>query len=85
LRVDPGLVDVDTSLGYANEEAAGTGIVLTSTGEVLTNNHVVDGATSIRVTDVGNGRVYTATVVGYDRSSDVAVLKLKDAAGLKVA
>jgi len=42
---------------------------------------VVDGATSIRVTDVGNGRVYTATVVGYDRSSDVAVLKLKDAAG----
>jgi S1-C subfamily serine protease len=85
LRVDPGLVDVNTTLGYLSEEAAGTGIVLTSTGEVLTNNHVVDGATSIRVTDVGNGRVYTATVVGYDRSSDIAVLKLHDASALKVA
>jgi len=85
LRVDPGLVDVNTTLGYLSEEAAGTGIVLTSTGEVLTNNHVVDGATSIRVTDVGNGRAYTATVVGYDRSSDIAVLKLHDASALKVA
>ena len=83
-RVDPGLVDVDTNLGYANEAAAGTGIVLTSGGEVLTNNHVIDGATSIRVTDLGNGRAYTATVVGYDRASDVAVLKLRDASGLKV-
>jgi S1-C subfamily serine protease len=85
LRVDPGLVDVNTTLGYLSEEAAGTGIVLTSSGEVLTNNHVVDGATSIRVTDVGNGRAYTATVVGYDRSSDIAVLKLHDASALKVA
>jgi S1-C subfamily serine protease len=85
LRVEAGLVDVNTTLGVASEEAAGTGIVLTSTGEVLTNNHVIDGATNIRVTDVGNGRVYTATVVGYDRSSDIAVLKLHDASGLKVA
>ena len=84
-RVDPGLVDVDTTLSYENEEAAGTGIVLTSNGEVLTNNHVIDGATSIRVTDLGNGRVYTATVLGYDRSGDIAVLKLNGASGLKVA
>src|ERR1039457_5315593 len=85
LRVEAGLVDVNTTLGVASEEAAGTGIVLASTGEVLTNNHVIDGATNMRVTDVGNGRVYTATVVGYDRSSDIAVLKLHDASDLKVA
>ena len=84
LRVDPALVDVDTNLGYANQAAAGSGLVLTSSGEVLTNNHVIDGATSIRVTDIGNGRAYTATVVGYDRASDIAVLKLRDASGLKV-
>jgi len=83
--VDPALADVNTTLGYDAEEAAGTGIVLTSTGEVLTNNHVIDGATSISVTDVGNGRVYQATVVGYDRSGDVAILQLQGASGLKVA
>jgi S1-C subfamily serine protease len=76
---------VNTTLGYQSSEAAGTGIVLTSNGEVLTNNHVIDGATSISVTDIGNGRVYAATVVGYDRSSDIAVLHLSDASGLKVA
>jgi S1-C subfamily serine protease len=84
-NVDPAVVDVNTSLGYEAEEAAGTGIVLTSTGEVLTNNHVIDGATSISVTDVGNGQVYGATVVGYDRSSDIALLQLHGASGLKVA
>ena len=41
--------------------------MLTSNGEILTNNHVIDGATSISVTDVGNGKTYKATVVGYDR------------------
>jgi S1-C subfamily serine protease len=78
-------VDVNTTLGYEAEEAAGTGIVLTSNGEVLTNNHVIDEATSISVTDVGNGRVYSASVIGYDRSSDVALLQLHGASGLKVA
>jgi S1-C subfamily serine protease len=81
-KVDPGLVDVNTVLSYQNAEAAGTGIVLTSNGEVLTNNHVVEGATSIKVTDIGNGRTYNATVVGYDRSHDIAVLKLVGASGL---
>jgi S1-C subfamily serine protease len=83
--VDPGLVDIDTTLGYQSEEAAGTGIVLTSSGEVLTNNHVIDGATTISVTDVGNGKTYSASVVGYDRTSDIAVLQLHDASGLQTA
>ncbi len=81
-KVDPGLVDVVSTLGYQGGEAAGTGMVLTSSGEVLTNNHVIDGATSIKVTDVGNGRTYTAKVVGYDSSHDVAVLQLVGASGL---
>jgi S1-C subfamily serine protease len=84
-RVDPGLVDVVSTLGDQQATSAGTGIVLTSNGEVLTNNHVIDGATSIKVTDVGNGRTYTAKVVGYDASHDVAVIQLQNASGLTVA
>jgi S1-C subfamily serine protease len=83
-RVDPGLVDINTTLGeQGNAQAAGTGIVLTSSGEVLTNNHVIEGATDISVTDVGNQQTYSATVVGYDQSHDTAVLQLKNASGLK--
>jgi S1-C subfamily serine protease len=81
-RVDPGLVDVNTQLGLLGGAAAGTGMVVSSSGEVLTNNHVVDGATSVSVTDIGNGRTYNATVVGTDKSNDVAVLRLSDASGL---
>jgi len=82
-KVDPGLVDVVSTLGYQNGEAAGTGQVLTSTGEVLTNNHVIDGATSVKVRDIGNGRTYTAKVVGYNKTKDVAVLQLQNASGLQ--
>jgi S1-C subfamily serine protease len=82
-RVDPGLVDVNTTIDYGTAQGAGTGMVLTSNGEVLTNNHVIDGATSISVTDVGNGRTYAATVVGYSVTKDVAVLKLTGASGLQ--
>ena len=82
-KVDPGLVDIVTNLGYQNGEAAGTGMVLTSSGEVLTNNHVIRGATQIKARDVGNGRTYTAKVVGYDEKDDVAVLQLQNASGLQ--
>ncbi len=81
-RVDPGLVDIVTTLSYQQAQAAGTGMVLTRSGEVLTNNHVIEGATSIKVTDIGNGRTYQAIVLGYDRSRDVALLQLRDASGL---
>jgi S1-C subfamily serine protease len=84
-RVDPGLVDVTSTLGYQGATAMGTGIVLTSNGEILTNNHVVNGATSVSVTDIGNGKTYKATVVGYDASHDVAVLQLSGASGLTTA
>jgi S1-C subfamily serine protease len=84
-RTDPSLVDVISTLGYQQDTAYGTGIVLTSTGEILTNNHVVEGATSIKVRDVGNGKMYTAKVVGYDESVDAAVIQLENASGLTVA
>jgi len=84
-RVDPGLVDVTSTLGYQGATAMGTGIVLTSNGEILTNNHVVNGATSVSVRDIGNGKTYKATVVGYDASHDVAVLQLSGASGLTTA
>jgi S1-C subfamily serine protease len=84
-RVDPAVVNIVSTLGQQGASAAGTGIVLTSNGEVLTNNHVIRGATSIKATDVGNGRTYTAKVVGYDASHDVAVIQLQNASGLTTA
>jgi S1-C subfamily serine protease len=84
-KITPALVDVNTTFSFQSAEGAGTGIVLTSNGEILTNNHVVDGATSISVTDLGNGRRYAASVVGYDPVHDMAVLQLKNASGLKTA
>ena len=82
-KVSPALVDINTNLSYQNEAAAGTGMVLTANGVVLTNHHVIDGATSISVTDVGNGKTYQANVVGYDRTGDIAVLQLANASGLQ--
>jgi S1-C subfamily serine protease len=84
-KVAPGLVDVNSTFGYQQVGGAGTGIVLTANGEVLTNNHVIDGATKISVTDLGNGKTYAARVVGYDPVHDMAVLQLSGASGLKTA
>jgi S1-C subfamily serine protease len=81
--VKPGVVDISTTLGYKSEFGAGTGIVLSPSGEILTNNHVIRGATSVRVTDVDNGQSYAAVVVGYDIAHDIAVLKLTGASGLR--
>jgi S1-C subfamily serine protease len=84
-QTDPAVVDIVSTLGDQHAAAAGTGIVLTANGTILTNNHVIDGATSIKVTDVGNGQTYTAAVTGYDASHDVAVLQLRNASGLTTA
>ena len=83
-KVISGTVDVNTNLAYQNAAAAGTGMILNSGGEVLTNNHVIRGAATIKVQDIDNGRTYSATVVGYDIAADVAVLRLNGASGLKV-
>ena len=81
--LDRGIVDVETNLGYQHVAAAGTGMILTSSGEILTNNHVIRGATAISVIVTATGRRYAATVVGYSVSADVAVLMAKGASGLQ--
>jgi S1-C subfamily serine protease len=81
--IGTGIVVVDTNLGYQGGSAAGTGIVLSSSGEILTNNHVIRGATSVKVVVAGHS--YAATIVGYDVKDDIAVLKAKGAPSLKTA
>ena len=80
-----GVVTIVSVLRYQNAESAGTGMILTSDGEVVTNNHVVNGATSITVTVASTGKSYRAAVVGTDPSEDVAVLQLQNASGLTTA
>ena len=85
-KVRPGLVDITSTLKYNSETAEGTGMIISSKGLVLTNNHVIDGATVVQATlvDPGNNatRSYPAQVVGYDATDDVALLQLEGAAGL---
>jgi S1-C subfamily serine protease len=81
--IGTGVVVIETNLGYQGGRAAGTGLVLTSSGEVLTNNHVIRGATTIKIVLPGTGRSYTAKVVGYDVTDDVAVLQSASASNLK--
>src|SRR5438876_7193062 len=81
--IGSGVVVIDTNLAYQGNAAAGTGMVLTSSGEVLTNNHVISGATTIKVVVPKTGHSYKARVVGYDRTADVALLQLQGASNLK--
>src|SRR5438067_4791462 len=73
-KVIPAIVDINTTLG--NGQAAGTGMIISPTGEILTNNHVVTGSTSIAVTVQGRSQTYAAHVVGVNVSQDVAVIQI---------
>ncbi|WP_052462702.1 S1C family serine protease [Nigerium massiliense] len=77
-----GIVLIDTAT--TSGEAAGTGMVLTASGQVLTNYHVVEGSTAIKVTVPTTEQTYTATVLGHDASRDVALLQLAKASNLTV-
>lgn len=77
-----GVVLINTTVGYGTAQGAGTGLTITGDGIVVTNHHVVEGATSITVTDPSTGETYAAKVLGYDDVHDVAVLQLEDASGL---
>jgi S1-C subfamily serine protease len=77
-KVDPAIVDINTTVGSG--QAAGTGMIITSTGEILTNNHVVDRSATIQVTIAGRAQTYTAHVVGADPKADIAVLQIDGAA-----
>ena len=77
-----GVVLIDTVLPYQNASGAGTGMVLTASGQVLTSYHVVKAASTIKVTVAETGKTYQATVVGSDQTADVALLQLKGASSL---
>lgn len=64
------------------QQGSGSGVIIRSDGYIVTNNHVVDGATKVEVT-LNNNKTYPATVVGTDPATDVAILKI-DATGLPV-
>ncbi|MGE2713930.1 S1C family serine protease [Mycolicibacterium litorale] len=87
-KVVPSVVKLETNLGRASEE--GSGIILTSDGLILTNNHVVaaaadpnapGGRAETKVT-FANGRTTSFTVVGTDPSSDIAVVRAENVSGL---
>ncbi len=84
-KVDPEVVDINSILAGGAGEAAGTGMVMTSSGYVLTNNHVIAGSTDVTVQVDGTGTVYAAKVVGDDPVNDVAVVKMEGVSGLQTA
>jgi S1-C subfamily serine protease len=85
-KVEPGVVFVRTQASrggrFFPESGAGTGMILTPDGEVLTNAHVVDGATAITVTLNEDGEARPADLVGANRAADVALLRIRGASNL---
>ncbi|MFJ8107569.1 S1C family serine protease [Streptomyces sp. NPDC096132] len=80
--VSPSVVEINATL--SNGSSTGSGVIITSDGEIITNNHVISGASSIKVT-TSDGKSYTAKVVGTDSKKDLALIKLENASGLKAA
>jgi len=88
-KVDPAVVNINTVIDSnpfdsvpPQGRGAGTGMVVTSNGQVLTNNHVIDGATRIEVTIAGRSATYVAQFVGADPADDIAVLQIQGVSGL---
>jgi S1-C subfamily serine protease len=81
--VIPAIVNITTTTQRGR--AAGTGIVISEDGFVVTNNHVIADSTQVTVDIAGTGNVHEAEVLGYNVSDDVALLKIKDVSGLKTA
>ncbi|MBP2072340.1 MAG: serine protease Do [Thermoanaerobacterium sp.] len=80
--VSPSVVGIDTSVSYSNgyrsaliPEGSGSGIIIDSQGYIVTNNHVVDGASKITV-NLSDGRKFPAQLIGKDAKTDLAVLKI---------
>ncbi|MFI5909540.1 S1C family serine protease [Dactylosporangium sp. NPDC051541] len=74
----PSVVDISTG------EAEGSGVIMTADGQVITNNHVVAGATKLTVT-FSTGKTASASVVGTDPAGDIAVIKIQNVSGLTPA
>ncbi len=82
-RIDSTVVTISSEFGLYG--VAGTGFVVDADGLVLTNFHVVEQATDVTAVHMGNGLIYDASILGYDKSRDLAVLKLETASDLPVA
>jgi S1-C subfamily serine protease len=80
--VSPSIVEINATSNAG--ESTGSGVIITSDGEIITNNHVISGATSVKVS-TSDGRTYTAKVVGTDSKKDLALIKLENASGLTPA
>ncbi|MFF9003108.1 S1C family serine protease [Streptomyces achromogenes] len=80
--VSPSVVEINATL--AGGSSTGSGVIVGSDGEIVTNNHVVSGASSVRVR-TSDGKSYTAEVLGTDSSKDLALIKVRGAQGLKAA
>ncbi|MBL3668789.1 trypsin-like peptidase domain-containing protein [Streptomyces sp. M2CJ-2] len=80
--VSPSIVEIDATSDAGS--STGSGVIITKDGEIITNHHVVAGASSVKVR-TGDGTTYTADVVGTESSKDLALIKLKDASGLTPA
>jgi S1-C subfamily serine protease len=79
-KVDPAIVDINTLVG--SNSAAGTGMIVSATGEVLTNDHVVRGSSSIKATIAGRSQSYSAHVIAVDRADDVALIQIEGVSNL---
>ncbi|MGW0736714.1 S1C family serine protease [Streptomyces sp. NPDC002851] len=80
--VSDSIVEIQAST--SSGRSTGSGVIITGDGEIITNNHVVSGADTVKVR-TNSGKVYTADVVGTDSSKDLALIKLRGASGLKAA
>ncbi|MEW2498016.1 trypsin-like peptidase domain-containing protein [Streptomyces nodosus] len=80
--VSPSIVEISAT--SADGRSTGSGVIVTDAGEIITNNHVVSGASTIKVT-TSSGASYTAQVIGTDSKKDLALIKVQGASGLKAA
>ncbi|MFG2461661.1 S1C family serine protease [Streptomyces sp. NPDC048523] len=80
--VSPSIVEINATSNAG--ESTGSGVIITGDGEIITNNHVISGATSVKVS-TSDGKTYTAKVVGTDSKKDLALIKLENASGLSPA
>jgi S1-C subfamily serine protease len=92
-KTEPAVVSIETD-GFVRQDGffgptvqrvrgAGTGMVLSSDGEILTNNHVIEGAQQITVTFTGQKEPRAADLVGADPVNDIAIIKVRNASDLK--
>ncbi|MEU4103714.1 S1C family serine protease [Streptomyces tanashiensis] len=80
--VSPSIVEISAASNAG--KSTGSGVIITSDGEIVTNNHVISGASSVTV-QLSDGKTYRAEVVGTDPDKDLALIKLQGASGLKAA